>query len=100
MTLEGTLLLFLRKNKKWNTSYGPGLEGSSGGGGGGSAVQQHFYSQVLALVGSPLVVAAGQVVVAAVQLVGVAAGLACQLEKLASPMFYSDKQFFPISCIS
>ena len=47
-----------------------------------AVVQQHIYSLVLALVGSPLVavavqlvVAAAQLVVAVVQLVGVAAGL-------------------------
>ena len=40
MTLEGTLLLFLRKNKKWNFSYGLGPEAPFGGGGGCSTIRR------------------------------------------------------------
>ena len=39
MTLEGTPLLFLRKNKKWNNSFGLDLKAPFGDGDGCSAIR-------------------------------------------------------------
>ena len=42
MTLEGTPLLFIRKNKKWNTSFGPDLKTPFGDGDGCLVIRLFF----------------------------------------------------------